>query len=710
MNRKKLHRIALLISTLFLSILQLFLLQPEFHPSQAASLVQTGGLLKKSQNIDSNLNNLHQEWITHQNSGNQEPFAPGDPSIPIIEEEYVVIDAVATSDLDALRLLLESQGLRNTSVYGKMISGEFPIEKLDGLVDEDVLQIMRPAYAITNGMAEAIPRAMPQVGLVDSQGDVAMRSNIARAIYGVDGSGITIGTLSDSYDCASSPTTNATQDVANGDLPSGINVLDDTQCPGSDEGRAMMQLIADVAPGAGQAFHTAFGGQADFANGIIELQGAGADVIVDDVIYFAEPFFQDGIIAQAVDQVYAAGVSYFSSAGNSARDSYESAFDNSGEVGPLFSGLLHDFDPGPGVDTRQRVTIPSGATVRISFQWDQPFASVSGSPGSTSDIDIGILDTSGNVVAASFDGNIGGDPVEIVIFSNGTTNTAFDIIISKYSGSDPGLMKYIDFGTMTINEFDTDSSTIVGHANASGAEAVGAAWYFQTPAFGVSPAVLEAFSSGGNTPILFDTAGNSVNIIRQKPEIVAPDGTNTTFFGGDAEGDGFPNFFGTSAAAPHAAAVAALLLEQNAILSPQLIYDILQFGANDMGVSGFDLDSGYGLIEADSAVADARLITSPFGGKPTAMVTQVGPNSSINTTSPTFVWDALADATEYQVVLYSVSSNGIVSDERYTNEEATCLLDNECSVTLATALDPGQYLWLVRAINLYGEGPWSLWQ
>lgn len=130
----------------------------------------------------------------------------------------------------------------------------------------------------------------------------------------------------------------------------------------------MMQLIHDVAPGAGQTFHTAFGGQADFALGIEELAGCppgseptrapalnAADVIVDDVIYFAEPMFQDGIVAQAVDVVTNAGVSCFSSAGNNARASYEAPFD--------LAGGLHDFEPGPGVDTCQTITIPTGTTI-----------------------------------------------------------------------------------------------------------------------------------------------------------------------------------------------------------------------------------------------------------------------------------------------------------------------------------------------------------
>ena len=82
----------------------------------------------------------------------------------------------------------------------------------------------------------------------------------------------------------------------------------------------------DVAPGANIAFHTAFNSELDFAEGIIDLQEAGADVIVDDVIYFAEPMFMDGMVAQAADIVTQRGVPYFSSAGNQARDSYQNAF------------------------------------------------------------------------------------------------------------------------------------------------------------------------------------------------------------------------------------------------------------------------------------------------------------------------------------------------------------------------------------------------
>ncbi len=161
---------------------------------------------------------------------------------------------------------------------------------------------------------------------------------------------------------------------------------------------------------------------------------------------------------------------------------------------------------------------------------------------------------------------------------------------------------------MTVDEYATNSSTICGHANAAGAEAVGAARYDATPAWGVVPPLLEFFSSAGGTPILFDTAGNRLAVpeIRVKPGIVAPDGGNNTFFGGDYEPDGLPNFFGTSAAAPHAAGAAALILGKNGMLWPDAINGILRSTAWDMDVPGFDDNTGYGLIQTDYAVDMAR--------------------------------------------------------------------------------------------------------
>ena len=331
--------------------------------------------------------------------------------------------------------------------------------------------------------------------------------------------------------------------------------------------------------------------------------------------------FQDGIIAQAVDSVVAGGVTYFSAAGNQARQSYQSVF----RPGDFFAdgafpsvfgapsflgGIAHNFNSSGGTDHFQSITIPGLTSVIFSLQWDSPFFSVSGSPGTQNDLDIYLLDAAGTqVLAGSAFNNVGGDAVELLgVRNSGTAPLTVNLMIVKHSGSDPGLIKYVYFGSAIINEFDTQSSTIFGHTNAVGAEAVGAARYSNTPAFGVFPPILESFSSAGATPILFDLAGNRLatpDPRSHKPEIVAPDGGNTTFFfpGVDLEADGFPNFFGTSAAAPHAAGVAALLLQAKPSLTPVQVYQRLENTAIDMGTPGFDNDSGFGLIQADAAVA-----------------------------------------------------------------------------------------------------------
>jgi hypothetical protein len=96
------------------------------------------------------------------------------------------------------------------------------------------------------------------------------------------GAGLKIGVLSDSYDTSTSAVNNAADDIASGDLPNDVIVLKDLPAARNpkDEGRAMLQLIHDIAPDAKLFFRTALLGAQDFANGINELADAGCDVIV----------------------------------------------------------------------------------------------------------------------------------------------------------------------------------------------------------------------------------------------------------------------------------------------------------------------------------------------------------------------------------------------------------------------------------------------
>ncbi|MBC8154925.1 MAG: hypothetical protein H7Z72_18665, partial [Bacteroidetes bacterium] len=287
----------------------------------------------------------------------------------------IAIDAVANSAGEGQALLqaLQALGLSKGIVSNQRVSGYLPIDRLGELRNIGVLKFARPSY-----------KPIHTIGAVTSQGDTALRANVARSTFSVDGTGVKVGVLSDSYNNLGG----APAGVASGDLPVGVEVLKDLSGtePGIDEGRAMIELIHDVAPGSPQAFYTAFDGELDFAKGIRDLATAGCKVITDDIIYFAEPFFQDGPIAQAVDEVVNNGATYFSSAGNSGRSSYQSAFrSTTPPTMPSGNIAAHDFGAG---DKFQSLTIGAGQSVLISFQWDDPFFSVSGGAGAQTDMDL----------------------------------------------------------------------------------------------------------------------------------------------------------------------------------------------------------------------------------------------------------------------------------------------------------------------------------
>jgi hypothetical protein len=553
---------------------------------------------------------LREEYRDHTALQTLAPFTYSN-SLLHISNNQVVVDVIAQGDAASIESDLKGLGMQITGKAGAMVSGLLPITSLEAVAALQNVRFARPAMWKTN------------VGLITSQGDSSMHSSIVRRTLGYKGAGIKVGVLSDSYNHLGG----AAADVASGDLPgvgnpdgyaTPVNVLADDGT--TDEGRGMLQIVHDVAPAATLAFATANGGQATFANHIDSLRRvAGANIIVDDVFYYFEPMFQDGVIAQAVDTVVAAGVPYFSAAGNQARQSYESAW-RSGPVladGAIsavsgehfYGGTTFDFDPGAGVDNMQSFTLINNYSILLILQWDSPFASnCSGCPGSSNDLDIYVLNSAGTqVLASGASDNINGDASEGFIFTNTTGSTAtFNIMIAKFTGADPKFIKYINFGDSQGSlQFATNSSTLYGHANAAGAEAVGAAAYFSTPAYGVNPPLLESFSSAGPTAIRFTKTGVPTSDARaDKPEITAPDGTNTTFFGSDIpqDSDTYPNFFGTSAAAPHAAAVAALMLNAKSTATPAQIYSNLEATAINIGTPGFDNNSGFGLIQADLAI------------------------------------------------------------------------------------------------------------
>ena len=521
----------------------------------------------------------------------------GAPSNSLLQvtNGYVAVEAVSTGNAAALGSALAGLGFLPSAT----LAGWLPIRSVGAAAELPELASLRPAY-----------RLVTSAGAAMTQGDAAQRSDDVRRLLGLDGTGVRVGVISDSFDSLGG----ASGDAASGDLPGNVTVLHEGA--GADEGRAMLQVIHDVAPGAQLLFAAAGATQQVFADRIRELALAGADIIVDDVTFPAAPMFQDGPAARAVDEVVAAGVVYFSAAGNLGRQSYESAYRGGDNLGSSGTGLIptsanflaHDFDPGAGVDYFQSVSLPAGRTT-FSFQWVDRYASAGG-PGARIDMDVAVFDENGVflMTIGGFNSNVGGDPVEVFEVDAGTTGGRYQLALGKFSvnSPDPVLVKYVAFADGFVqDEYDTQSSTVFGHANATDSATVGAARYSDTPRFGTDPGIARTFTGRGGTPVFtFDANGDPTgSATRTEPRFVAPDGVNTTFFGAtDDEPDGRPNFTGTSAAAPHAAAVAALMLQANRTLTPAQVIDTLAATALDLGAPGFDFDTGAGLIQALPAV------------------------------------------------------------------------------------------------------------
>lgn len=435
------------------------------------------------------------------------------------------------------------------------------------------------------------------IGSATTEGDGTMNADTARSTYGIDGSGITIGVISDSFNNTGVGNVNA--QIAAGDLPGAgnpfgyttpVNVVKDATS-GIDEGRAMLEIVHDVAPGANLLFHSAFNNTAGpapsqtIADAITNLVNAGADIIVDDVGILTQARFQDGPAAQAVDAAKAAGVAYFSSAGNSSTNATRVSY-TGGAGGSVNWG------------TDDVLEISFNGSGRFVVQWTEPYESISGPVANSADFAVDITDTTGTTTFLTINNRSAtGDPLEFIGISGPAGNIG--VRVRHLSGNTNVDVQLSDFdGIAIVDPDDTNEPTVSGHAAATGGVAV-AAHFWNDP--GLDD--VESFSSLGPTEILFDVNGNPIQDLRQTPLITGPDGVSTTTTDG---GNDFSTFFGTSAAAPHIAAVAALVLEQannlGTTLSVDDLYSLLYSTAVDIETPGFDNLSGHGRIDALAAV------------------------------------------------------------------------------------------------------------
>lgn len=417
-----------------------------------------------------------------------------------------------------------------------------------------------------------VDRAVVRAGSVTTEGDAAAQAELVRS-QGLDGSGVIVGVISDGVD-------HARDAQQSGDLPA-VTVPGGGCRPGSgDEGTALLEIVHDVAPGA----QLLFAGPSDsfeMVQAVQCLTAAGADVIVDDLGFFGEPYFEDGPVAAAVRTAVQTGVSYHSSAGNEAQQHLEQDF----VATP--GSTLHDFAGGAG-DNTETLAVPPGGTVTCILQWNDPFG------GSANDYDLFLLDQNLSLVAQSIDPQTGAqDPIEVVAASNRSNSTAIaHIVIDRFGQSQPRHLELFCLGASAL-EHVTPGGSIFGHAALRQVVTVAA-----IDAADPGLDQVEPFSSRGPARVDFPIRDD-----RAKPDLAGFDGVSISNAGGFPACPPFCAFFGTSAAAPHTAGVAALLLEKDPSLTPAAVRSKLRAGAADIGPVGLDDASGSGRLDALGAAA-----------------------------------------------------------------------------------------------------------
>jgi len=570
--------------------------------------------------------------------------------------------------IESLERRLQRMGITKVARYQHVISALLPYGKIGDLTRIKAVRVLRAAQAkigptsrthphygarpIVSSLARE-PRAgregrgggpsapSSKSGLVTSEGDKAMGTDIVRDTFAVNGSTLRcIGILSDSFNFLG----RQEKLIASGDLPENIIVLQDIDevldmeegVEPTDEGSGIAELIFDVVPGIpALAFHTAQGGQANFARGIERLTSESkCSVTVDDIIYSAEPFFATGIVGQAVNKVAAKGTAYYSAAGNTGTPGLFGRFNNVGRRtdvtlpdGSTVTYEFHRFKETGSIDLP--FTLGPGVMSLFVLQWDQPHFTVFGPPGALTDLDILIYDRSRplQLLFIGAETSFGADPVEVLpIINPFVSPLELNLRIGKYippkqagtpPGPDPNLIALVDMANDAVLPTRSTSPTSFGHSNAQGASAVGASFYANTTNFGTAPPLVNDFSSRGSFPLVFRKNGSRIvpPIERQVVKFVGPDGANTRFFPSrsylpdvDLDGDGNPNFSGTSASAPHVAALAALIREKDPSLTPRQIQMLLMETADDMNdpaTPGFDVGidekTGAGFVNGPAA-------------------------------------------------------------------------------------------------------------
>jgi len=469
-----------------------------------------------------------------------------------------------------------------------------------------VTRVTTPTYAVHPrrmiANLSARPAATGSGVAINRNGVTIMRADQFVSQTGTSGLGVKVGVQS--VGISSMQTIQA-----RGELPS-VQVVapsDGASSPGGDEGTALLEEIHAVAPGAGLIYcgPSTF---VEYTSCLSRMVDAGATILVDDLIFPQQDLLSaDSSAVQAIEQLLKGNpnVTLFTAGGNYNGSYWEGTYTPvalaslgmqpltcpaSGGGAAQTDYYVTRFDGDPS----QVLTVTQSARISVAFAWGDP------PDHNASAFDVYWVNADSTKSGCLYSSSASDNQIASnIVFQAGT----YTLYIGTPDATPSGkfLKLWIGGDGLTSISKPTAGAVVTPQAIASGAVTIGAVNGSDGIGNGIEP-----FSSLGPITVLYPELARI-----QSPVLVAPDGINVdavgTYFAGILFPDG--NFYGTSASAPNAAAVAALILGAFPALTSTQLVAALKSGAAQLGSTVPDATFGYGRIDAMGALGTFPLPT-----------------------------------------------------------------------------------------------------